>query len=898
ERAFVVDRVPPDRQGPERAIIALQQLAAGNLSPDQRATRVQEVAQGIASALPDMNDPDILMADAALLVQDGVEPDINSLEFFGEIGSDAIKIRVRPVVQTAVAMYDRAMRLANAAQEDLQNQITSPDSPAVPLWKAADEKFNTAAYTRWMLSYDDALAMDRADLQRKKIAREGIDQLKQWDDPATGVQATVRMQIAKLYMVMGTHDDLKTAQELFRTIYDPSSPNRPTPAPDVYSQFLARYFSVVCTILSGDEAAAQQQEEALNAWRIQNIPDAKGDEYAMYLLDYRRALMNQDQQKSLQVLQDLSNRLQEVVGTPADVQTALALRRRILEQLADKLPPNPDLSKLDPLFLSVVIERGWNESRAAHPDPNILQLALRAADQLLNNPSAQVDPHSIQNALLARGVFLKALGRPYESADAFLNYVTLYKSDPNSQAESALASALEEIQAIPSSNQGHQGPDPAALWHRLLPLAVDDFNWRDLAFAYGRQLEDEHQSAKAVSVFDLVPPDDPNAFLAKYFQMFALDDELDDGSLLPEQRPATVSRIEDLSADISVEAAQKVQEATTREQRLQNQALLLKTKLLTADVLRIYGDDAAQSLQVLSDFEQFLTGLPDARSLLSDALSERVQAYMALGQNDKAADMLVRYLNSTSGNEGSQTVYNLLTRLNKELAAAQADGNQAKVKAIAQRRALLTPYLVQWARHAKGDVHNYVYRYEVFDAATEKLAAELETDPARRTQLLRQTLAVYKNLQSPANFKLYQASLPPDIPPDARGYPDPSVMFGIGEISFDLGDWKTVHDVMGRLLADARLGDGTKLVELPDGQSQLVDNDQFWEGQYDFIQATYEWSKDPTSGVDPQTPVAMLRQLLAGWGDRIGGKQWHSKFADLAAELKVPMPPPSSQSSN
>src|SRR5580658_10025267 len=201
ERAFVVDQIPPDRQAPERAVIALNALATGQLAPQERAARIQEIVAGISAVLPEMNDPDVLMTDASLLVQNGVDSDINSLEFFGETDADGIKARVRPAVETAVAMYDRAMKLTDAAQEDAESHIDNPNSPAIALWKAASDKYQTAAYTRWMLSYDNALVLDRADSHRKEIAQDGIDHLKQWDDPSSQVQTTVRMQMAKLYMV-------------------------------------------------------------------------------------------------------------------------------------------------------------------------------------------------------------------------------------------------------------------------------------------------------------------------------------------------------------------------------------------------------------------------------------------------------------------------------------------------------------------------------------------------------------------------------------------------------------------------------------------------------------------------------------------------------------------------
>lgn len=227
----------------------------------------------------------------------------------------------------------------------------------------------------------------------------------------------------------------------------------------------------------------------------------------------------------------------------------------------------------------------------------------------------------------------------------------------------------------------------------------------------------------------------------------------------------------------------------------------------------------------------------------------------------------------------------------------QAANEQDKVKELATHRAALTPYLVQWAeRNTNPDIHKFTYRYRVFDAATQKLAATLEQDPAARAKKLQDVLNRYQELQSPENTKLYQASLPPGTPAEVVAYADPAVVLGLGDTAFELGDWKTVHDTYGQLLRDSKLGDG--IISTRDEAGQLVqtDNDQYWEAQYKYVYATAKMvndpqlSQDPKTRVDPETPKTMIGQLFAAWGDHAGGKKWHDKFVDLARDLGVAAP--------
>ncbi|MGA2231027.1 MAG: hypothetical protein ABSH22_09025 [Tepidisphaeraceae bacterium] len=895
DRAYTQDNVPADRRGTEQAVSALRELSQSNLSDDDRNRRLKEIVAGIGPALPQIDDPQLLLSAASMLVKQGVEQDANILEYFGEQASDSTKARLEPVVATAVAIYQRAVSILDQRQAALQDKITRPGDPIANEWEKDYQAFQIASYTRWMLSYDYALSIDSADKRRAEIADEGIKALAQWDNSDSGVQPLVRLQIAKLTMLKGQPADLYNAKEILTTI-DAGALGDVSPAPDRFTRFNAKYFRAVCDIIAGDAKAADADAKIADDFRLAELAGVPGEDYAIDMLQYRIASLKGDDDGAVRILEELSDK-------------APGLRGPIAVQLLGRLPVNPDLSKLPPLMLSALVERAWSQITLPNPDKTVLAQALEAANRYMA-AADQGDPQTTaQTAIDAskiRGLILKAQGHPAEAAAAFLDHAQRYKNDPNAQAGEALSDAIAEIAAINEGKTATTGEDDgahqadiSALEDKVLPLAVESFRRYDLAYEYARRLQRGGQSARAAAIFDLVPADDPNAFDALFFKMVALDQRLEAdphdaiNSVSPGDMPQVLAEVQKLADTVTTQAAQRQAAATDPAQKRQYQSLQVRTLLLAADIAGRQGHDPARTIALLNGFEKTIAGLPDERSLLGQALNLRVAAYMSSGDVTKATDSLLQYLNTAGGNEGLQTVYNLLTKLNHDLDHAQAAGDKAKAKELADDRAELTPFLVKWAQtNTNPDINKFTYRYSVFDAATQKQAAEMEQDSAARTTKLKAALARYQELLSPANVQLYQASLPADAPPDVQNYPDPAVTLGIGETAFALGDWKQAHDSIGTLLEDSKLGDGAILTKNAAGQEELADNEQFWQAQYEFIYATAQLARDASSGVDPQTPRTMLARLEAVWQDRTGGAAWRGKFEDLHRMLAAPATQP------
>jgi hypothetical protein len=892
-RAYVQDNVPADRRGTEQAVSALRELSDSKLSDDEKSRRLKLIVAGIGPALPQIDDPQLLLSAASMLVKQGVEQDANVLEYFGEQASDSTKARLQPVVAAAVAIYDRAVSILNQRQAALQDKIVRPGDPTANEWERDYQAYQTASYTRWMLTYDYALSVDAADPRRGQIADDGIKNLAQWDTPDSGVQPLVRLQIAKLLMLKGQPADLFNAKETLTTI-DAGGLANVSPAPDRFTRFNAKYFRAVCDILAGDANAATADAKLADDFRLAQLAGVPGEDYAMDMLQYRIASLKGDDEGAVRVLEDLSDK-------------APGLRGPIAAQLLGRLPANPDVSKLPPLMLSALVSRAWTQVSLPNPDKTALQQGLDAANRYLA-AADQGDPQTTAQAAMdaskIRGLILKVQGRAAEAAAAFLDHAQRYKSDPNAQAPEALSEAVAEVAAIDAGHADTTGNadassphqrDVSALEDKILPLAVETFRRYDLAYTYARRLQRAGQPARAADIFDLVPADDPNAFNALFFKMVALDQRLEAdphdaiNSISPGDLPAVLDQVQKLADAVTAQATQRQAAATEADEKRRYQSLRVRTALLAADIAGRQGHDPARTLVLLDGFEKTIAGLPDERSLLGQALNLRVAAYMSQGDVTKATNSLLEYLNTAGGNEGLQTVYNLLTKLNRDLDHAQAAGDDAKAKELADDRAELTPFLVKWAQtNSNSDISKFTYRYRVFDAATQKQAAEMEQNLAARTTKLKAALARYEDLLSPDNAQLYQASLPPDSAPDVVNYPDPAVTLGIGETAFALDDWKQAHDSIGTLLEDSKLGDGTIITKNAAGQDEPTDNEQFWRAQYEFIYATAQLANDLSSGVNPQTPRTMLARLEAVWQDRTGGQAWRGKFEDLHRMLSAP----------
>jgi tetratricopeptide (TPR) repeat protein len=852
---------------------ALQELAdpQSRLTMRQRQELVDKIVRQIDTTLPQINDPQMLWRQATMLIQNGAARQVNTLEYWGE--NPRVQASLRPIVEAIIKILDRCQALALAQAEQIAGTIRSPDDPAAKQYMVVDNLATMARYTRLMVDYDLALAIDSVagGDQRRQIAGKAIQGLAEFDNADSSVQAQVRNRVAKLKMAAG---DFAGASETFAEVIG----GQTTPPPTFAQQYEARYFSAVCLVLSGKLDGAQRALAELISWQEQNIPPdnasaRQGAQAAAEMLEYR-----------------LHSARAQLAKTPADraaadklamesllklVKERPDLRGIVYEQLAGRLPEHPDMKQLDVLLLQALIQRGnvermKNESESA--DPQTLQHAIDAARELVRRRGSGVDAQLVEQAALLEGFFLDRLDRDAQAAGAFLDFI---RDFPHSADFDRVA--LDNARALVGQLMRANPSDPTnlKLYERFLSVAVGQFQQVQFAFEYGRLLQKNGQYAQAIKTYQLVAEDDPRLIRARFYQMVALNQMLDD----PHNKPAETDR-KRMVAEIQRLATVVDQMAAKDSANPEFRSLKVKTALLAAKIANREQHDPKRALELLADFEPSVRGMNDETDLLSEALFLRVDSYMDLGQNAKATDALVELLKTREGGQGARIIFGLLQKLDHDLDEARLRDDRQQMLLLARSRATLSGYLVQWAADNPDErIRRFTYRYRVFDADTRLLSAQLEEDPAAKNKGLHEALARYQALQTPQAVGEYQrmiAGTEVDV-----NYPDPAVTLGIARAEFDLGDFRAAQPLFARLLADKKLGTEQKLVD-----GELEENELFWESTYKLLFCNVELAKADANGAAllDETRRA-LRFLYIKNGPATGGRKWHAEFESLRQRI-------------
>ncbi|HEX4056556.1 MAG TPA: hypothetical protein VHX86_20020 [Tepidisphaeraceae bacterium] len=882
KRAMDSDGVRAEQRSVIGSISSLYRLEnEKNLSDDQRQALLDNVVAGLDHILQTLHgDPELMVKEARIIAEQGVDPLTGLLEYWGN--SDVEKNRLRPLADAALKMYDQAGQIASAQATDLANRITSPDDKLADQWRQASETAAAADYQKARMQYALALALDPADSQRGQLIDDALKSFAAWDNADSQIQPQVRLLIAKLHVLSGDKDEIATALNILNSIIQ--NPNHEiSPAPSAEMNFEARCFSVIAYLAADDLSSARKALTGATAYQRSNFPNDRDQAAALRLLQFRLLATVADQSPP-GPQKDAANSA-AVEALVQLVREFPNLRDAIFRQLVARLPAHPDLTKLDPMLLLALVDQGRQTMVAApgapgHPVSSAkLNEAADAAKEILSRLAAGNFPRAeaVDPSFLL-GIFQEYQGDKIAAVDSLLDHIERFGKDPGAHADVALERARSIIAQLRQSSPND--PQVQRVEDRFLPIAINPpFNRHEFALQYAASLFAQSQWAQAIRYYRMVPDTEPPSrlLIARYGEMVALKNLLEQTPRLQaNQKQRWIDRIQTLAQTVNSLADEVIASSAPAAEKSRATSTLARMTLIAADITRRQHNDPKRVLKLLNGFEQTVQGLPDAKSLISGALFLRVQAYMQLNRNNDATQTLVKYLSTTSANEGAQTVHDLLAVLNTELDEARRQGeSEAHIRQLADNRAMLSGFLVKWAEDSNNPkVHAYAYVYRRFDADTKRLAAELEADPAARQRDLAAALDLYKQLQSPENIALYQASLDPDAD---KNYPDPLVTLGIGLIAYDQGDCHTVKATLGQLIQDEKLGEN---------------NDQYWEAAYKLLDCMHTLAK---SG-DPNTTDAQVGQslkvLFLIWRDETGGPKYHEKFETLRKEVVPNWTPP------
>ena len=882
DHAFDKFKISPEQRAVYLTTSSLRQLskADSKLTLSQKEALVRSVAAGIDNVLTKITASDALLELAAQMVVNGIERPLNTLEYWGD--NPRTQALLEPVARAVSRTYATAAAAAKKEADDLANRMNPNNVGELgPRWERLMQVHEAARYSKLNTDYALCLSLERDKPERATIAGETIRALVEYEDPERGVHNVARILQGKLFLARGGENDFAEAQKKFEdTLKDAAA---------TWAQrYEATYFHALADVLRKDPVAARKSLDALRQWQKANppagVPDVavaqKGIDAATRMFEYRVLKLEADVNKDAKANEKAVEVLLALVREQPNLQSI------VFEQLKGLMPENPDLTKLDPLFLRVLVGDGEQELRRPPEEKaneRVLRQALGAAEEIIRR---NLKPEDVQSAALLRGFFLDRMGgQDVAAANAFLDYLEKYRT-ASQNLEIAYSNAAHIVGELWSDPKSRSDPAVSALYERFLAIAIaPPLSKTALAFEYAFRLLQQDKPKEAAEVFDRVPASDKRILYARYYQMLAyrqmLAEGLGDKALL-------TANIQRLADDVSVKIAQALPKADAAEQaRLRS--IRVKTLLSAADLARRQGGNGAQrAVDLLKDFEAVAEGVAGGEELEAEALFIRVNALMALGKNNQATENLVVLLNKKGGMAGAGLVFNLLTKLNEDLEAARKANDRERVKQLADNRAVLSGFLVEWAeKNPDPKIKSFTYRYKTFDAATKQLAGELEQDPTRRRELLEDALKRYQELQSPENVALYRQVIGPGVDPD---YPDPVVLKGLGDTYFELGDYGKAQPLYSRLLDDRKLGTPRMTRQVAPEVFKEVWNDQYWEGMYRLLFCNAQLIKSPPPDVKfnaenlrRETIDGLTRQFIF-WGQP-GGPDWAPGFVDLWREM-------------
>jgi hypothetical protein len=299
--------------------------------------------------------------------------------------------------------------------------------------------------------------------------------------------------------------------------------------------------------------------------------------------------------------------------------------------------------------------------------------------------------------------------------------------------------------------------------------------------------------------------------------------------------------------------------------------MLVRTALLAADLAAREQKNPQRALELLNGFESRIKGMDNEQGLFVEALTLRVSAYMDTGKTNDATASLVQLINlGKDKNTGPAMVFDLLQKLSTEMDHARAINDTKQVAQIAQNRAILTGFLVTWSENNSDPaIKKLAPQYRAADAKTKFNAAELTTDPAAKKAALEAALKQYLALDDAKN-------------------PDPRIKLGLGEVQFDLGNYKAAQDALSPLVLNKQVGGPTTTVN-NNGEPEIVDNPVYWETNYKLLRSIVEVAKQSPKDADAQTSLEQaktyLKRLFVERPKTIGGKKFHDDFEKLRAQI-------------
>ena len=914
DHAFAVNNVPPDQRGAMLAIPAINRIGDLDNPPKlgERADLFGQVAAGADRVVSGTNDSKTLVEYSMKLIKGGIEPEANLIDYWGE--APAVQRRLAPLVDAVVKMLSKAAEISDAQCKALEKQLTTTRNERVEQqWTEADAQRTSALFTLARLRYNEAMTRPPGNVgaaARKKAVEQGLEYISTFDNAESGIQAPVRNRMAKLNMARG---DWGPANDLFETVVsgsvDAKTKIEPPPAPA--DQYEARYFSVVCEMHQNELARADKGLKELVTWQKQAVTDPASQEAldaAADVLRYRLLLKQRDTAKDAKAKKSYQDQALGVLAQLNEKQPAL--RGIIAEQLVGVMGDQVDVKTAEPLLLEALVNNAVQDSETVADDPtkaspelvNRMKRAIEAAQALMKRKDPKITPLIVSRMAIFIPLLHERLGHKLDATNAYLEYVEK-KRGTDDRMKTAFDRAAYLLYDLTKDGGERKDPAISAAWDRFLPLAVDKFNHKELAYEYANRLRAKQQFAKALKYYGEVPKTDKRHDEAVYRKMLVLTDLLYEAGPDKKYKLAGAERAKIVKAALDTAKAVKEQSmavinapTASAEDKLYHRKRVAVVSLTVAE-LAASGEkpDWQGVLNSLDGYEKLSAGLDNGTALNNKVMELRVAAYIQLKQFNQAATTLIALLEKQPGERAQGMVLGVLRRLNEDYDRAIAAGDMETARELAKNRSQLSKRLVEWAQNSKDEkVTKDLYLYRRFDAETQRqYGATLQGD--ERTAQLKRAMDAYTTLRAPEDVAAYKAFVldrkknnPQDkTDPEA---PDPAVTLGMALTSYDLNEWTTAATELKKLRFSGKLGVRTRTeTDEKTGEQRVVPNDQYWEAMYKYYNAVNQWAKADPQNADGQAELGAVKKLLlrdyVAGPDEVGGVKWREPFEKLRKEL-------------
>jgi hypothetical protein len=362
-----------------------------------------------------------------------------------------------------------------------------------------------------------------------------------------------------------------------------------------------------------------------------------------------------------------------------------------------------------------------------------------------------------------------------------------------------------------------------------------------------------------------VQPNSPAITHARFYELSALQQRLDDKDVDAAAKKALVAEIEKLAGEVNQRIDADL--GKVKEEQKPRLRYYKSSAILLAADLKLKANDNQTVLTMLNGFEETAKGLPGGDKLIATALQYRVSAYMALGKTQDAVDEVKKLMAAQGGQ--ANILFTMIGQMDEAFVKAKAKGDRDAMRQnSAAQVALITPLIEQTKDQ---EVKN---KYKKWKAQLVLRAARNEDDQARRSAYLTEAQQTFGEL-----IKLAK-----------EGTPEfDNLRYQLALVSYELKDYKKVQVEMGRLIAEGKLGPPDIRESNPaDGTDTFKENPVYWEGLLRFMQANWQLSKTDAS---PQLVEALnnarttLKSMYINRGKAVGGDRFREEYAQLKADL-------------